>query len=153
MVLMPLILGISCGEQGEVELHHVSPSAAKALMETFPDADVASVEIETEGDMDLYEAELNQAGETFEVKVSPDGAIVAIETELGIDEVPQPVADSIYRELDGGSLIEIEKVEALAMTAGGKITKLEQPRMTYEVEYRKFGIRRELELDAEGMLR
>lgn len=127
-------------------------AAADAVKAAFPQASIEEVGLDKEDGIDLYEVELRQNGEETEVTVSPDGVIVEVETEVFLKDLPKAVADAITKAAAGAKVEEIKREETRAVVRAGKLVKLDQPRITYEAEFRKDGKELQIELAPDGTI-
>jgi uncharacterized membrane protein YkoI len=126
------------------------PAAADAVKAAFPQARIVEVEQEKEDGVTVYEVELRQDGKEVEITVSPDGVIVEVETQIPEAELPKAVAQTIAKVAGGAKVEEIEREETRAVVRDGKVVKLDEPRITYEAEFRKDGRETEVEIAADG---
>jgi len=143
-----LLLAAGCSQK--IELSQVTPEAMAALKKTFPEATVTEVEREQAWGMKVYEAELKQGDKEMDVKLSLDGAIIEVETELSMSDVPKAVAEAIAKAAKGSKVTEVEKVELLGKIKSGKVVKLDKPKIFYEAEYRTLGIPVEIKVAPDG---
>ncbi|MHC4075759.1 MAG: PepSY-like domain-containing protein [Planctomycetota bacterium] len=119
------------------------PAPVKAAVESlFPQAEIEKVKLEKEG-LKVYEIEVEQAGQEYEVTVAPDGIIIEKEKEIDIKTLPEAIKTAL-----AGTEIEEAKreVEYYVIT----LTKLDNPRVTYEVETEQNGKEIEIEFSADG---
>jgi len=132
-------------ERGGVRL----PAAVrKALQKLYPGATVAEAESETEG-MRVYEVELEQGDRDLELTVAPNGTVLEVETEIALEELPEPVKTALRRAAGGARIEEVSKeVTHWVVT----LKKLETPEVSYEAEVVKDGREMELEFAADGTL-
>jgi uncharacterized membrane protein YkoI len=128
----------------------VAPGARDAVQARFPDATITEVEAELGN---VYEIELVDDGQSYEVKLHADGTLIEIETHIDATDLPEPVAATVAERTKGAELIEIERVEQWARHTLGGLTKLDEPAVYYEVEWRAGGFPRELTVHADGTVR
>jgi len=125
------------------------PQQAKAAIQAeFPGALIEEFEVEHEMGLKLYEVQIQHGGKTLEVQVSPDGVVVAVESLVSVDDLPQAVAEAITKATQGAKLVELEKEEVRAVP---RLVVLDVPDVTYGVEFVKDGRRREIEFTAGGL--
>ena len=127
-------------------------AAADAVKAAFPQASIEEVALDKEDGIELYEVELRQNGEETEVTVSPDGVIVEVETEVSLKDLPKAVADAIAKAAGGAKVEEVTREETRAVVRAGKLVKLDQPKITYEAEFRRDGKEVEIELAPDGTI-
>lgn len=104
------------------------------------------MEIEKEG-LRVYEVELEENEDEFDVTVAPDGTIVEIETEISLDDVPAAVKAAILAAADGAKVEEVSKEVTYAVVT---LVKLKEPQTSYEAELVKDGKEVEIEVAADG---
>ena len=126
------------------------PAAADAVKAAFPQASIVEVEQENEDGVTLYEVELRQDGKEVEISVSADGVIVEVETQIAEAELPKAVARTIAKVAGDAKVEEIQREETRAVVRDGKLVKLDEPRITYEAEFRKDGRETEVEIAGDG---
>jgi len=123
------------------------PAAVKAAISAlYPNAEIDEVEIEEEG-LKVYEIELEENEDEFDVTVAPDGTIVEVETEISLDDLPAAVKAAILAAADGAQVEEVSKEVTYAVVT---LVELEEPQTSYEVELVKDGNEVEIEVAADG---
>ena len=145
---MCLLLAAGCSQN--IELAQVTPEAKKVLETRFPEATITEVESEYAWGLKVYEAELKQGDREMDVKLSLDGKIIEVETQVSLSEVPKAAAETITEAAKGGEVTKIEKVELLGKIKSGKVVKLDEPKIFYEAKYRKWGIPVEVKVAPDG---
>jgi hypothetical protein len=119
------------------------PAPVKAAVESlFPQAEIEEVKLEKEG-LKVYEVEVEQAGREYEITVAPDGTIIEKEEEIDVKNLPEAIKTAL-----AGA--EIEKAEREIEYYVITLTKLDNPRVTYEVETEQDGKEIEIEFSADG---
>ncbi|MBN2130360.1 MAG: PepSY-like domain-containing protein [Sedimentisphaerales bacterium] len=120
----------------------------KALRNLYPDATLEEAKAEMEG-MRVYEVELEQGERDVTLTVTPDGTVLEVETEIALEELPQPVKAALRRAAGDAQIEEVSKeVTHWVVT----LKKLEKPEVSYEAEVVKDGREMELEFAADGTL-
>jgi hypothetical protein len=120
----------------------------KALRALYPEATLEEAQQETEG-MRVYEVELEQGDRDLEVTVAPNGTVIEVESEISVDELPDPVKAALRRAARGGKVEEVSKeVTEWVVT----LKKLDKPQVSYEAEVVKNGREMELGFTADGKL-
>ncbi len=143
-----LLLAAGCSQT--VELSNVSPAAKTALKTAYPEASITEVESEFAWGTKVYEAELKQGDRQIDVKLSFDGEIIEVETKMSMSDVPKAVAEAITEAAKGAEVTGVEKVELMGKIQFGKIVKLDEPKVYYEAEYRKWGIPVQIKVAPDG---
>ena len=129
------------------------PARAKAAIESaFPKAVVTDTELEYEDGVKLYEVALTLGGRKMDVKLSPKGTILEIETKVGVNEVPKAAMQAIRQHAKGGRVEEIEKVELRGVVKSGRLVKLRQPKIFFEAEVARDGREAEIKVAPDGSL-
>ena len=124
--------------------------AAAAVKAAFPKARINRIELGDDDEGQTYEVELKQGQEEIEVRVTPDGVIVATETEVPLRKAPAAVAAAIKKVTQGGRLRELEKVEIRAVYEFGRYLELDQPFVTYEADFMRGRTNMEVTVAADG---
>lgn len=123
------------------------PDAVKAAIKaSYPGAEIEEIEKEYEG-LKVWEVELEQNEQEFEVTFAPDGTIVEVETEVSMESLPKAVAEAITKAAAGAKIKEVEKEVIHAVV---KLVKLDAPKTVYEAELIKNGKKCEIEVAADG---
>jgi len=123
------------------------PAAVKTAIEAlYPQAVIEEAKVEKEG-LKVYEVELKQDGQEFEVTFAPDGTTIEVEMEVAIENLPPAVAEAIAKAAQGANVKEIEQEVTYAVV---KLVMLETPQTTYEAELTKDGMECEIELADDG---
>jgi len=130
-------------------------AAAKAIKDAFPLATIDEVEIDNENGMKLFAVELKQDKAETEVKVTADGMIVEVETQVALKDIPKAAAAAISQAADGAQIKEIKKEEAFAKVKKGDsgnatLVKLDKSKVSFEAELVKGDQKGEIEVDADG---
>ena len=123
-------------------------AAAAAVKKAFPKATIDEVERERES-IALYEVELQRDGKEFEVVVTPDGQIVAVEKQVARGDLPEAVAKKLADLAGDAKIKQIEKEEIHAVV---KVVKLKKPKVVYEAEFVKDGKEIEVKITVDGKL-
>ena len=134
------------------EIDSLPKRAKDAVAKAFPKATITDVKLEYENGAGVYEVELTQNGKAFEVKVSTRGTLMEIETRVARSKLPPPVAETVKKHAKGCRVMKVEEVELRAVVKGGKVTKLREPKLFYEVEVSKGGREAEIKVSPSGKL-
>jgi uncharacterized membrane protein YkoI len=101
----------------EVALKDVPEAVRATILKEASGRRLTKVEAKVRGGQSVYEAEWFVGDAEFEVKVSPDGRVLARERSLTLDQVPAPVSKTILKEAGD---YEVKEVEVI--TAGNVLT-------------------------------
>ncbi len=150
-----LLLGTVLASAGPVagELLELPDAVARAVREAFPDAVVSGVDMENEEGVTIYVVRLDHGEVTVDVEVSVEGVIGEVETEMGIERVPGYMADAIREATGGGEIALIEKHEMWGRVRDGRLVKLDEPMVVYEVKFILDGRRRIVEVPDSPILK
>ncbi|KPK59788.1 MAG: hypothetical protein AMK73_08455 [Planctomycetes bacterium SM23_32] len=108
---------------------------ADAVESAFPAAVITGVELEDEEGAMLYVVRMERGERTLDVELSPEGVIGEIEIELGLDDVPQYMAEAIRQATGGGEIALIEMHELRGRVQDGELVALDEPMVVYEVGF------------------
>ncbi len=148
--LAVLLAALSIGCSQRVDLAMTAPQAAEAIKSAFPDATLVKATREPKAGLKTYEATLMRDGRTTDVLVSAEGALIEIENQVSLEEVPAPAADTIKGIVGKGRITRLEKVEHRYALESCQMTRIDPPSVFYEVKYRKWGIRDEAQVNPDG---
>jgi len=124
------------------------PAAVKAtILREAAGAEIKEIEREAKDGMTVYEAEFLQGGQEIEIKVAPDGTVLAREVEaeddeeddITFDQIPAP-ARMALQQLAGDAKI----VKAVKLNEDGSVV--------YEAEWSVNGTTHEANVTADGTL-
>ena len=125
------------------------PAAVKAAIEAlYPQAVIEEAKTEKEC-LKVYEVELKQDGQEFEVTFAPDGTVIEVEMEVAMEDLPPAVAETVAKAARGANVKEIEQEATYAVV---KLVMLETPQITYEAELTRDGMESEIELADDGTI-
>jgi len=124
------------------------PAAVAAIKKAFPKASIDEVKREKEVVV-LYEVELEGNGKDVEVKVTPAGQIVEVETKVVQGDLPEPVAKTLANLAGDAEVKEVEKKEIRAVI---KVVELKKSQVVYEAEFVKNGKEVEVKIAEDGKL-
>jgi len=149
-LLAGLLLVSGCGPASKVpgELQ-APPAAVSAIRQAFPKASIEKVKPEEEDGVKVYEAKLLDNGKEMEIKVTGEGAILEIETDVAPGDLPKAVSDAVAKAAPGAKIKKARKEETLADVKRGKLAKAE---LKYEVEVAQNGKEGELEVAPDGKI-
>ena len=130
---------VSRADEEKNPLHKVPANVKEAVENYFPDAQFISAEQETENGKVLYEIVIRYMGKKFEVLVSADGVIEAVETEIDLRDLAKSITDYLAKNYLNAKIGNAEKV----VDSKG--------RTTYEVVVHVGGKKYEFTFDANGI--
>jgi uncharacterized membrane protein YkoI len=123
------------------------PAAAEqAVMAAFPNAKIEKAKWEREDGVGAFAVDLEQGKQEFEARVSPDGTLIEVETELAAGELPQAVTDALAKSVKG----EIKEAAKQEVRAEPKLVTLPATRTIYTVAVVEGHKRGEIEVAADG---
>jgi len=122
-----------------VALKDVAQAVSATILKEAAGHKVLKVEAKTKGGQSVYEAEWLVGDVEFEVKVAPDGRVLARERSVTLDRVPTAVRKAIRKEAGDYEVKEVEEI-----TAGNVVT--------YEAEWVVDGDEVEITVAADGNL-
>ncbi len=106
----------------------------EAVRKAFPDAEIRSFGQERESGVQYYEVNLILDGHRIEVEVDKYGGIGEVERRVGLDALPDELADSIREARGPHGRIRIERHERWGVGRNGRFVPLETPRLFYEIK-------------------
>jgi hypothetical protein len=125
-----VLAGASVGRADtRVTMRELPPAVQKTVKEQSQGATLRGLSKEVEHGRTIYEAELEENGHGRDVIIDRNGAVVAVEDEVALDDVPGPVKAAIVKRAGGGTIRKVEattrgnvvvEYEAHLRTAGGK---------------------------------
>ncbi len=122
-----------------VSLDDVPPAVRATILREASGRKVCKVEAKVKDGQSVYEAEWLVGDVEFEVKVQPDGQVLARERSVPLHQVPAVIRKAILRGAGG---CEIKEVEVI--TSGNVVT--------YEAEWVVDGDEVEITVAADGTL-
>jgi len=124
------------------------PAVVKdAIMVSYPQATIEEAKMEKV--FKVYEVELKQDKQELELKVAPDGTIIAIENKMAKENLPAAVSAALSKAADGATIKEVEQKVTHAVL---KPIKLDKPQTSYEAELTKDGKTCEIKFAADGTI-
>jgi len=142
-------VGLAWG--GSAPFHYGSelPQVVKdAVHRAHPNATIEDSERE-HAKLTVYEIDVVEDGVRFELKVADDGTIVEVEREVGWNELPTPVQETIAKAAGSAQVREIERTDRHARPGFVPLA----PADTYfEAEWKRDGHEIEIVVDSDGSL-
>lgn len=103
-------------DEQEVTLDQVPAAVRATILNEAAGAEIKELERETENGRTIYEAEFLLNGAEVEIKIAPDGTLLAREIEdeddeddLAIGQVPQPARAALLRLAGSAQIIKAER--------------------------------------------
>jgi hypothetical protein len=139
LVLLAAAAVIAGAAEKRVELKDLPPAVQKTVQDQTKGADIKGISVETEHGKASYEVETMINGKHRDLEIDAKGAVVEIEDETPIANLPPAVRTTIGKKAMGGRVIMVETV-----TNGTTI-------VAYEAEYiDKNGRKREVRVKPDG---
>lgn len=111
VVALLLVFGLAArADEEKVELNKLPRAVAEAVRKTFPKARLVSASREVEDGKPLYEVRIKDGGQTVEVTATAEGAIVEIEKEITVRDLPRAVRSTLDEKYPGASLKKVEEI-------------------------------------------
>jgi Putative beta-lactamase-inhibitor-like, PepSY-like len=133
-VVVGLVLLASAARAGDkVPLDKVPKAVTDAIKGRFPDAEVTSVEKETEDGAVVYDVELKHKGIKHEMDIKEDGTILEIENEIPAKNLPEAVTKALDAKYPKATIKEVMEVNKVS----GKDEKLDHYEVTLETAEKK----------------
>lgn len=102
------------GQQKEkLGLEKIPTKVMHALKAKFPKAEIHKWDKEKEGDEVVYDFEFKQDGGNFEADIKEDGTIDNWEKEIGFQELPKAVRETVEKKYPRSTITEIMQVTAI----------------------------------------
>ena len=98
------------GQAQKIAVEDLSSSIKDAITASFPKGIVQDVVLEDEDGTDVYEAEIVENGQKYDVQISLAGEILEIEQEIESEDLPELVSEAINAGYQGASILLAEKV-------------------------------------------
>jgi hypothetical protein len=126
--IFPLILLLciifSCGQQGEkadvekkaevdLELDKIPQVVMNTLKAKFPKAEIHKWTKEKEGDIVIYDIELEQEGRKFEADIKENGSIHNWEKEITAEYLPEVVMKAVAAKYPQATIQEIMEITSV----------------------------------------
>jgi hypothetical protein len=131
VVGLVLLAGARAGDK--IPLDKVPKAVTDAIKGRFPDAEITSVEKETEDGAVVYDVELKHKGVKHEMDIKEDGTILEIENEIPAKNLPEAVAKALEAKYPKSTIKEAMEVNKVK----GKDEKLDHYEVTLETAEKK----------------
>jgi uncharacterized membrane protein YkoI len=93
-----------------VPLHQVPKPVLDAVRARFKDARITAADRDREGGGWVYEVSIKHQGQSIDVTLTPEGAILLIKREIAATDLPGPAARAIADKYPGASYQGVEEV-------------------------------------------
>lgn len=127
-------------------------TARAAVQKAFPKATITSVEIEYEDGAQICEVDLTDEGREISLKMSAKGTITELKAKIAVGDIPATVMTTVRGQAKGARVQEAGKVELRAVVKGGRLSRLREPALFYEVEVVKGGREADIKVAPDGKL-
>lgn len=134
--------------RAEYEDAQPSEAAMQSVQRLLPGGKVQDIETDRLV-IRVYEVEVLTEGREVKVCVLDDGTVLSVDEEIEPAQLPKPVADKIAELIQGGQLMEVEKIEQHGEL---KVVPLDMPRIQYELDAMIDGKKQEFHLAEDGQL-
>jgi hypothetical protein len=138
---------VSAGDKDESARRRLPEPVARAVEENRPGAEVATLDVEKDGGITLYDIEF-KAGRG-EIEVAEDGTVLDVTDIVEMKDVPEAAASVIQKAARGGAIRQVERSEVRARIDKGRLARLATPEYVYEAELARGG---EVEVAADGRI-
>lgn len=134
----------ACGISAEtkVTMESLPAPVRTAAREQLSGATLVGVSRETEKGKTLYEVETARGGRSRDVTLDAAGAVVEVEEEIDMAEVPDAAAQALRTKSAGGKIV---KVERISKKAGAALQVV-----GFEAAFEKNGRKREAAVTPDG---
>lgn len=142
-------VGLAWG--GSAPFHKGSelPQVVKdAVHRAHPNATIKDSERE-HAKLTVYEIDVVEDGASFELKVADDGTIVEVEREVGWNDLPAAVQETIAKAAGSAQVREIERTDRHARPGFVPVTPADA---YFEAEWKRDGHEIEIVVDTDGSL-
>jgi hypothetical protein len=152
LMIMAFAIVLACGvgavraDEEKVPLDKLPKAVADAVKKRFPKAEQLEASKETENGKTEYEVTIKDAGKKIDVTLTPDGALLSIEKEFAVKDLPKAVTAGIDAKYPKATLKSAEEV---IKVKDGK-EKLEYYEVIVETADKKT---LELEVEADGKIK
>jgi uncharacterized membrane protein YkoI len=125
-------------QERRIRRSELPPAVQKTADDQAKGAEVRGYTTEVEGGQREYEVETVANGHSRDVTISPTGAVLEVEEQVQLENLPAKVRTALQNRANGG---EITKVESL--TKHGRL-------VAYEAQVRTKGRRKEVQVGPDG---
>jgi len=139
LVILAMVASFATALASEqaVTFKDLPPAVQRTVEEQSKGAVIRGFSKEVEGGKTVYEVQMKVNGRGKDISMNASGAILEVEEEVALEDVPGAARAAIEKAASGGQITKVERV------SGGK-------RTAYEAHFRKDGKRREVSVSADG---
>ena len=125
-------------QEKKIKRGDLPPAVEKTVVEQSRGASIRGFSQEKENGQTFYEAELIVNGQSKDVLMNVDGAVVEVEEQVSIASLPPAVRDALQAKAGSGKLVKVE-----SLTKKGKL-------VAYEAQILTNGKKSEVQVDRDG---
>ena len=136
--------GTKSGKDNKADKGKLPDNITAVIKDKYPGSKIEEAGEDFEG-ISIYEVEVEQENNEFELSISPDGKLIEQEQEIGVEDLPM----AVQKVIKGAKIEEATKEIAYWEVA---LVKLEEPKLAYEVIIEKNGEEVEIKFDENGVI-
>ena len=110
-VALSMVGAWAAAEEKRIERAALPPAVEKTVREQSAGATVRGFSMEREKGEVFYEAELTVGGHSKDLLINAKGAVVEVEEEVAIDQLPSSVRTALEQEAGGGKILKVESIK------------------------------------------
>ena len=110
IIMVASLLNAAFGADKPIKIEDLPPAVQKAVHEHTKGADLKGLSKEVENGKTFYEVETVVNGHSRDLLLDKTGAVVELEEEVALDNIPAPVKSAIEKKSAGGKIIKVEMV-------------------------------------------
>lgn len=137
-VALLLSVTVAVGSEQHVKMTDLPPAVQKTVREVSQGATIRGFAKEVEHGKTEYEVEMTVNGHGKDVSMDSNGAVLEVEEEVKLDDIPAVAKSAIEKSAAGGTVLKVESV-----TQGGTLK-------TYEAVVQRGGKKSEVRVDPQG---
>jgi uncharacterized membrane protein YkoI len=97
----------SADDAKKVPLDKIPKAIKDAINARFPDAEITSVEKETEDGKVVFDVELKHKGRKYEMDIQEDGTVIEIEKEVPVKDAPEAITKAVLAKYPKSIIQEV----------------------------------------------
>ena len=117
----------------KVPLDKIPKAIKDAINARFPEAEITSVEKETEDGKVVFDVELKHKGRKYEMDIQEDGTVIEIEKEVALKDAPAALAKTVDAKFPKATIKDIMEVNKVK----GKVETPDHYEVTVETADKK----------------
>lgn len=139
LAISVVVIGLASALASEkaVTLKDLPPAVRRTVQEQSNGATIRGFSKEIEGGKTTYEVEMKVNGHGKDISMDATGAVIEIEEEVALEDVPGAARAAIEKAAGGGQVTMVERVSRGKRTA-------------YEAHFRRNGKRSEVSVSDDG---